>query len=175
MCLILGYSSRDAGVFFGRLPGKPTVLLALMTIILKDPGDRLTPVAGRGDPYHFLSVFIRFHPFLSITCCLIVVQARIHRKRFARGPMLQTINHGSNAPYTSSACNPSAESGLASTHCFTPNSVYVEGNSDRASESWSDMTRELNLSYGCLESQETLILSINSVGPDPRLFELALH
>ncbi|PKI64607.1 hypothetical protein CRG98_015039 [Punica granatum] len=89
--------------------------------------------------------------------------------------MPQNIDHGSNAPYTTSACNPSAESGLTSTHCFALSSVYVEDHSDRISELWSDMTRELDLSYGYLKSQATLLLSFGPVGPDLQLFEPALH
>ncbi|PKI52586.1 hypothetical protein CRG98_027014 [Punica granatum] len=77
--------------------------------------------------------------------------------------------------YTPSARNLSAKSSLASTHCFALSGVYVENNSDRISESWSDMTRELNLSYGCLESQVTLLLSVGPIGPDPRLFGPAFH
>ncbi|PKI61292.1 hypothetical protein CRG98_018318 [Punica granatum] len=89
------------------------------------------------------------------------------------------MHMGSNAPhrlsrvqrpFTSSACNPSAESGLASTYRSTPSSVYVEDDSDRGGKSWPDMTQELNLSHGYHGSRTTLLLSVGSVGPDSRLF-----
>ncbi|PKI40665.1 hypothetical protein CRG98_038920 [Punica granatum] len=89
------------------------------------------------------------------------------------------MHMGSNAPprlslvqrpFTSSARNPSAELGLASTYRSTPSSVYVEDDSDRGGKSWPDMTRELNLSHGYHGSQTTLLLSIGLVGLDPRLF-----
>ncbi|PKI50548.1 hypothetical protein CRG98_029054 [Punica granatum] len=81
---------------------------------------------------------------------------------------------GSNLPHTPSACNPSAESGLASTYYLAPSSVYVEDDLDRVSKLWPDMTQELDRSYGYHGNQTTLLLSVGSVGPDPRLFEPAL-
>ncbi|PKI42391.1 hypothetical protein CRG98_037217 [Punica granatum] len=88
---------------------------------------------------------------------------------------------GSNAPHCLSRVqcphsvrNPSAESSLASTYRSAPSSVYVEDDSDRGGKSWLDMTRELDRSLGFQESQMTILLSDSSVGPNPRLSELAL-
>ncbi|PKI60894.1 hypothetical protein CRG98_018719 [Punica granatum] len=55
------------------------------------------------------------------------------------GPTPLTVYHGCNTshrlsrvqrPFTPSARNPSAESGLALTYRFAPSSVYVEDDSD---------------------------------------------
>ncbi|PKI76913.1 hypothetical protein CRG98_002700 [Punica granatum] len=73
-------------------------------------------------------------------------------------------------PFTSSVCNPSAESGLASTCRSVPSSVYVEDDSDRGGKSWLNMTRELNRFHGYHESRTTLLLSVDLVGLDLRLF-----
>ncbi|PKI76633.1 hypothetical protein CRG98_002942 [Punica granatum] len=81
---------------------------------------------------------------------------------------------GSNASHTPSVRNPSAESGLALTYYLAPSSVYVEDDSDRVGKSWPDMTRELDRSYGYHGSQTTLLLSVGSIGLDPRLSEPAL-
>ncbi|PKI40574.1 hypothetical protein CRG98_039036 [Punica granatum] len=77
-------------------------------------------------------------------------------------------------PFTLSARNPSAKSGLVSTYCFAPSSVYVEDDSNRVGKAWPDMTRELDRSHGYHESEMTLLLSVGSVGPNPWLFVLAL-
>ncbi|PKI73587.1 hypothetical protein CRG98_006035 [Punica granatum] len=93
------------------------------------------------------------------------------------------MHMGSNAPhrrsrvqcpFTPSGRNLSAESGLASTYCFTPSSVYAEDDSDRVGKAWPDMTRVLDRSHGYHESQTTLLLSIGSAGLDPQLSEPAL-
>ncbi|PKI31593.1 hypothetical protein CRG98_048016, partial [Punica granatum] len=97
-------------------------------------------------------------------------QARTYRIRRARGSTSPNPSiTRSNAPRPPSAHNSSAESGLAATYCFAPSSVYVEDDLDRVGKSWPDVTRELDLSHGYHESQTTLLLSISSVGPDPRL------
>ncbi|PKI68481.1 hypothetical protein CRG98_011119 [Punica granatum] len=97
------------------------------------------------------------------------------RIRCARGPTPPKI-HRSRVQrlFALSACNPSAESGLALTYYFTPSSVYVEDDLDRVGKAWSDMTRELDRSHGYQDSQMTLLLSDGSIGPDPRLSEPAL-
>ncbi|PKI57147.1 hypothetical protein CRG98_022437 [Punica granatum] len=76
-------------------------------------------------------------------------------------------------PFTPSARNPSAESGLASTYCFAPSSVYVD-DSDREGKYWPNMTRELDRSHVYQKNRTTLLLSDGSVGPDSRLSEPAL-
>ncbi|PKI34623.1 hypothetical protein CRG98_045017 [Punica granatum] len=77
-------------------------------------------------------------------------------------------------PFIPSVSNPSAESGLTSTYCFAPSSVYAEDDLDRVGKAWPDITRELNRSHDYHESQTTLLLSVDSVGPDRRLSGPAL-
>ncbi|PKI50086.1 hypothetical protein CRG98_029524 [Punica granatum] len=81
---------------------------------------------------------------------------------------------GPTPPNSPSACNPSAEWDLASIHRYTPNAAYVEGNLDRACETNLDITRELNRPNGYSGNQPSLLQTIGSIGPDPRLFEPAL-
>ncbi|PKI36107.1 hypothetical protein CRG98_043499 [Punica granatum] len=65
------------------------------------------------------SVFIYFVYF-------VMVQARIHRTRFTRGPIPQPSITGSNVPHILNARNPSAEWDLASNHRFDPSSIKAE-------------------------------------------------
>ncbi|PKI68235.1 hypothetical protein CRG98_011371 [Punica granatum] len=86
-------------------------LLRGSTITLKDPGDRLTPITGRGGLHHG-------------TLCT-GSNAPKHRSRVQRS-------------YILSAHNSSAEYGLAPTHCFAPSNVFVGDDSDQVGESWLD-------------------------------------
>ncbi|PKI58144.1 hypothetical protein CRG98_021474 [Punica granatum] len=81
---------------------------------------------------------------------------------------------GPTPPNSLSACNPSAEWDLASSHHHTPSMAYVEVDLDWMCESRLDITRELDRSDGFSKNQSILLSPVGMIGPDPRFFELAL-
>ncbi|PKI50533.1 hypothetical protein CRG98_029087 [Punica granatum] len=97
--------------------------------------------------------------------------------------MPQTIDHGSNASYTSSVRNLSAKWSLASSHHLTPSNVYVEDNLDRAPVTFWDPTHAVLNIQGTeltpnIEEYRTLIgrtvVGHGIVKPNLRTTRLAL-
>ncbi|PKI53260.1 hypothetical protein CRG98_026347, partial [Punica granatum] len=86
-------------------------------------------------------------------------------------------NHRTRGPTplnSPSACNPSAEWDLASSHHHAPDMAYVEGNLDWMRETGLDITRELDRSNGYSGNRLVLLRTVGTIGPDPRLLEPAL-